>query len=130
MLLLKVSLRPCVLFFKIWVVKRRPFYVLSPSGRMNKLSVSIIDAYVGNFSDAGGIEEHKISFFQSASPCGHACIPLRMRRSGKFQSVQLVYRPGEPAAVKSFLGGLSAPPVGNSDEAAGCSYDFISQISR
>jgi hypothetical protein len=86
-LLLKVSFRSRVLFFKISVVKKRPFYFLSPSGRMNKLSVSIIDAYMGNFSDAGGMEEHKISFFQSASPYGHACIPLRMRRSGKFQSV-------------------------------------------
>lgn len=111
MLLLKVSLRSGILFFKISVVKRRPFYFLSLSGRMNKVSVSIIDAYVGNFPEAGGMEEDKISFFQSASTYGHARFPLFSRRSGKFQSVQLVYRHGEPAAVKPFFGGLP-PPTG------------------
>lgn len=62
--------------FKIWVTQSCLSYILSLSGRMNEFAASGIDADMGNFSTANGMEKHQITFIQSVFTDTNTCLPL------------------------------------------------------
>lgn len=101
---------------------------LACSWGVDKLIPADIYPHMRNPSTASGIKEHQIAFCQFLPADPGTRFVLLPGCAGEFQAIQPVDGHCEAAAVKSLLGGRTAPLIGDTDKAPCCLHHLIPEI--